>query len=452
MKQTPEIKLGQQLAITPRMRQAIRLLQLSTIELRGELRQLLETNYMLEMDDGLSREDEEWGGGAVRERAEWGPDSLPEPEESLRGGLFRQLDHERLSDEDHLIGTAIIDAVDEHGYLECSTDDLLESLDRLGLPASVGEVEAVLERVQRFEPPGVAARSLSECLLRQLEEDAPGTPHRDLAMRIARNHLEALARGDVAGLARRLGTTREELDGALGLLRSLNPRPGAGYPGTPTVYVTPDLRVFRAAGGWQVELNAGAVPPLRINPVYAELVRQDGPGAGNPSLRQHLSEARWLIESLANRAGTLLRVARAIVRHQSEFLAHGEERMRPLGLRDVASELGLHESTVSRAASRKYAETPRGVFELKYFFSNRVSAAVGNGDGASAAAIRARLRKIIEGEEPGRPRSDQRLAEDLGRAGVRVARRTVAKYRESMGIPPSNERRRAGAVHLNASA
>ena len=449
MKQTLERKLGQRLAITPQMRQALRLLQLSTAELRGQLRQLVESNYMLEMDDDLPGE--EWGGGAVREHVGRDPDSLPEPDESLREGLLRQLAHARFSAGDHLVGAVVIDAVDERGYLGCSTGELLETLDHLGHPASAEEVEAVIGRVQRFEPPGVAARSLSECLLLQLEERAAGLPPRDLAVRIARDHLEALARHGVTRLARRLGTTREALGGALALLRTLNPRPGAGYAGTPTVYVTPDLRVFRAAGGWGVELGPGATPPLRINPVYAALVRQGGRGAEGPSLRRRLSEARWLIRSLEHRAGTLLRVARAIVRRQSEFLEHGEERMQPLALRDVASELGLHESTVSRAAARKYVETPRGVFELKYFFSSRVSPAAG-GSGASGAAVRARLRKIIEGEEPGRPWSDQRLALDLEQAGFRVARRTVAKYRESMGIPPSSERRRAGVVHLDLSA
>ena len=269
-------------------------------------------------------------------------------------------------------------------------------------------------------------------------------------MRIARNHLEALARHNLAGLARRLGTTHDAIDGALALLRTLNPRPGAGYPGAPTEYVTPDLRVFRAGGDWRVELNSGAVPELRINPVYAELVRQGDRGAENLSLGQRLSEARWLIKSLANRAETLLRVARAIVRHQSEFLEHGEERMQPLVLRDIAFELDLHESTVSRVTSGKYVQTPRGVFELKYFFSNQVSTV--DGGTAAATAVRARLRKIIEEEEPGRPWSDRRLASDLERAGFRVARRTVAKYRESMGIPPSNERRRARAANLNVSA
>ena len=270
-------------------------------------------------------------------------------------------------------------------------------------------------------------------------------------MRIARHHLEALARHDLTGLVRRLGTTREELEGALALLRTLKPRPGAGYPGSPTEYVTPDLRVFRVAGSWRVELNPGAVPRLRINSVYAELVRHRDLGSENLSLRQHLSEARWFIKCLANRADTLLRVARAIVRRQSKFLEHGEEGMQPLVLRDIASELDLHESTVSRVTSRKYVQTPRGVFELKYFFSNQV--ATSNGGAASATAIRARLRKIIEEEEPGRrPWSDRRLASDLEQAGFRVARRTVAKYRESMGIPPSNERRRTGAVNLNVSA
>ena len=448
MKQTLGLKLGQQLVMTPQMRQAIRLLQLSTLELRGELGQLLESNYMLEMDDEPPRE--EWGGGPVRDHQGRGTDSLPEPEESLRDRLFWQLNNARFSGEDHLIGTVIIDSIDERGYLECSMDDLLDALEHLGLRAEPEEVEAVLQRVQRFEPPGVAARSLSECLLRQLEETAADVPHRELAMRIARHHLEALARRDLAGLVRRNETTREELDGALALLRTLNPRPGAGYPGPPTEYVTPDLRVVRVAGDWRVELNAGAIPQVRINPVYAELVRRGDQGTENLSLRQHLSEARWLIRNLANRAETLLRVARAIVRRQSDFLKHGEEGMQPLVLRDIASELDLHESTVSRVTNRKYVQTPRGVFELKYFFSSQISTV--DGGAASATAIRARLRKIIEGEEPGRPCSDRRLASDLERAGFRVARRTVAKYRESMGIPPSNERRRERAVNLNVSA
>ena len=447
MKQTLELRLGQQLAMTPQMRQAIRLLQLSTLELRGELRQLLESNYMLEMDDEPPRE--EWAGGADRQYEWRDTDSLPEPEETLRDRLFWQLNAARFSDEDHLIGTVIIDSIDERGYLECSVDELLDALEHLGLDARPEDVEAVLERVQRFEPPGVAARSLSECLLRQLEESAAGAPRRDLAMRIARHHLEALARHDLTGLVRRLETTREEIEGALALLRTLKPRPGAGYPGSPTEYVTPDLRVFRVAGGWRVELNPDAVPRLRINSVYAELIRHRDQGSENLSLRRHQSEARWLIKCVANRAETLLRVSRAIVRRQSKFLEHGEEGMQPLVLRDIASELDLHESTVSRVTSRKYVQTPRGVFELKYFFSNQVATA--NGGSASATAIRARLRKIIEEEEPGRPWSDQRLASDLEHAGFRVARRTVAKYRESMGIPPSNERRRTGAVNLHVS-
>ena len=448
MKQTLELRLGQQLAMTPQMRQAIRLLQLSTLELKGELRHLLESNYMLVMDDEPPRE--EWEGGADRLYEGRDTDSLPEPEESLRDQLFWQLNAARFSDRDHLIGTVIIDSIDERGYLECSMDELLEALVHLGLDARPEDVEAVLQHVQRFEPPGVAARSLSECLLRQLEESGADAPSRDLAMRIAHHHLEALARHDLTGLMRRLGTTREELEGALALLRTLNPRPGAGYPGSPTEYVTPDLRVSRVAEGWRVELNPDTVPRLRINSVYAELVRLGDRGSENLSLRQHLSEARWLIKCLANRAETLLRVSRAIIRRQSKFLEHGEEGMQPLVLRDIASELDLHESTVSRVTSRKYVQTPRGVFELKYFFSNQVATA--NGGSASAIAIRARLRKIIDEEEPGRPWSDQRLALDLEQAGFRVARRTIAKYRESMGIPPSNERRRTGAVHLNVSA
>ena len=438
MKQSLGLKPGQNLAMTPRMRQAIRLLRLSSIELRGELQQLLESNYMLEADDDPAFEEwtREYGGGYRR-----GPDALPRREESLRERLFWQLDNARLSEKDRLIGAVVIDSLDGHGYLDGSMDELLDLLEQMGRRAGPEEVEAVLQRVQRFDPPGVGARNLSECLLRQLEELPAGTAHRELAACIARRHLEMLSeKNGAAVLRRRLRAAREDFEGALTLLRSLNPRPGASVTDAPTEYVTPDLHVFRDRGGWRVELNPGAVPRLRIHPLYSELVRRGGDRAENLSLRQHLSEAKWLIRSLGNRAETLLRVARAIVRQQSQFLDRGEEGMQPLILRDVAAELDLHESTVSRVTTGKFVETPRGVFELRYFFSSRIPTV--EGAGASATAIRAHLRKIIEMEEPGRPWSDQRLASDLERAGFRIARRTVAKYRESMGIPPSNERRR----------
>ena len=238
----------------------------------------------------------------------------------------------------------------------------------------------------------------------------------------------------------------------MALLRGLNPRPGAQYVrGRRPCYVTPDLSVFRV--GQEVESRAqsrSAIPKLRINPLYAGLIRHDDRGAENLSLKRHLSDARTIIKSLGNRAETMLRVARTIVGHQCEFLERGDEAMRPMVLRDIALELGLHQSTVSRVTSRKYMQTPRGVFELKHFFSSRVPAT--DGGAVSATAIRAHLRKIIAGEELGRPWSDERLASDLSHAGFRVARRTVAKYRESMGIPSSNERRRVGAVSHNVSA
>ena len=448
MKQTLTPRLGQNLAMTPQMHQAIRLLQLSSVELRDEVRELAETNYMLELED--DHPGAEWDTVPSAEREGRFPDSLPGREESLRDRLFRQLDDARLSGEDHLIGTVVIDSVGERGYLEGSVEDLVDTLGHLGHRVEPGKVEAVLRRIQHFDPPGVAARSLAECLLRQLEEFAVDTPHRELAMTLAGSHLEAIARRDLAGLTRRLRSTREDLDGALALLRRLNPRPGAEHAGPPTVYVTPDLRVFRVRRRWKVELNPGATPELRINPLYAGLVRRNDRGAENLSLKRHLSEARTIIRSLGNRAETMLRVARTILGHQSEFLEHGDEAMRPLVLRDIAAELGLHESTVSRVTSRKYLQTPRGVFELKHFFSNRLPTA--DGGAASATAIRAHLRKIIAGEEPGRPWSDERLASGLSHAGFRVARRTVAKYRESMGIPPSNERRRVGAVNHDVSA
>ena len=448
MKQSLGLKPGQNLAMTPRMRQAIRLLRLSSIELRGELQQLLESNYMLEADDDPAFEEwtREYGGGYRR-----GPDALPRREESLRERLFWQLDNARLSEKDRLIGAVVIDSLDGHGYLDGSMDELLDLLEQMGRRAGPEEVEAVLQRVQRFDPPGVGARNLSECLLRQLEELPAGTAHRELAACIARRHLETLSeKNGAAVLRRQLRAAREDFEGALTLLRSLNPRPGASVTDAPTEYVTPDLHVFRDRGGWRVELNPGAVPRLRIHPLYSELVRRGGDRAENLSLRQHLSEAKWLIRSLGNRAETLLRVARAIVRQQSQFLDRGEEGMQPLILRDVAAELDLHESTVSRVTTGKFVETPRGVFELRYFFSSRIPTV--EGAGASATAIRAHLRKIIEMEEPGRPWSDQRLASDLERAGFRIARRTVAKYRESMGIPPSNERRRPNPPELGATS
>lgn len=448
MKQTLQVRLGQHLAMTPRMRQAIRLLQLSSMELRDELRELAESNYMLEVEDELPVEAR--GEGAAPGREGGDTDHLAGPTESLRDLLNWQLVNARLSDTDHLIGTAIIDSIDEHGYLDGSTDELLEALGHLGLRVERDEVESVLCRIQRFDPPGVAARTLSECLSRQLEETDPATPHRELALTIARTHLETVARGDLAALGRNLRTTREELRGALALLRGLNPRPGADYAGAPTAYVTPDLRVFRSEGKWQVELNSGVAPTLRINPLYAGLVRDGDRGAENLSLKRHLSDARAVIKSLENRARTMLRVARAIFRVQSEFLERGEEAMRPLALRDIAYAIGVHESTVSRVTSGKYVQTPRGVFELKHFFSNQVS--IADGGATSATAIRAHLRRIIGGEEPGRPWSDQRLASSLEQAGFRVARRTVAKYRESMGIPPSHARRRAGCADLDVSA
>lgn len=463
MKQTLQLRLGQQLAMTPQMRQALRLLQLSSLELESEVQALLDSNYMLE------REDEEphdaWpqeyvraggsggdGSGGSRDDASRGGLPASDAGETLRGRLLWQLHDARFSGEEYLVGTAIVDAIGEDGYLEASVDELAAALAGLGHRTAPAEVEAVLRRVQRFDPPGCGARDLCECLSRQLEEMPHSTPHRELTMRLAgaRGHLEAVARRDLAALRRALGAADAELDGALALLRSLHPRPGAGAAGAPAEYVRPDLLVSRSRRGWRVELNGGAIPRLRVNALYADLVRQSGSGGGaegeGPSPRQQLAEAKWLVRSLGNRGETLLRVGRAVVRRQEAFLERGEAAMAPLALRDIASELDLHESTVSRVAARKYVQTPRGVFELKRFFSNRI--ATTGGGAASAAAVRARLRGLIEREEPGRPRSDRRLAADLESSGFRVARRTVAKYRESMGIPPSPVRRRAGADGL----
>jgi RNA polymerase sigma-54 factor len=478
MKQSLQLKLGQQLTLTPQLQMAIRLLQLPVMDLQAELREALEKNLMLEMDDGVELEPPQGeqqnppgaGAGGNAEAPEetppqdqyredlpyadvseygapgFGGQGRPDADEqrdyadvsgtSLRDHLLAQLDVVFPEGDRKFIATMLIDAIDDDGYLTEDLEEICQSL-APDLETDVDEVERVLACVQRFDPLGIGARDLSECLLLQLAPFAPETPGLDLVRRLAADCLEALGEQDYGAIRRRLGCSAEDLENAVALLRSLNPRPGSAADTRPPEYIVPDVFVRRSEHGWQVEINPAIAPRLRVNTAYAGCLGRSGEYS---TLRSQLQEARWLVKSLEIRNETLIRVARAIVAHQQAFLERGEVGMRPLVLREIAEALELHESTVSRATTGKYMHTPRGVYEFRYFFSSQVSGS--DGESVSSTAIRARIRKLISEENPGKPLSDSALTRILIAEGIEVARRTVAKYRESMGFPSSNERRR----------
>ena len=467
MKQSLQLLLGQHLAMTPRLQQAIRLLQLSTMELHTEVREALDSNLMLEPDedddpgaDGevevapadIPRElpvDTSWedvydsvpvnGGGPAGEFN--GTDLITRraQTDSLKDRLDQQISLMRLSDTDRIIAAALIDAVNDDGYLELTLEDIRDSLDPRRREVTLEQVETVLRHIQNLDPPGVAARGLGECLAIQLRQLPAGTEWRDAALTLATGHLQALASKNYAQLMAALGLGKHELRCVIDLIRSLSPRPGAAVQSSTPEYVIPDVFVRKENGAWKVELNPDASPRLRINTRYANLIRRSGDSADNHTLKTHLQEAHWFIKSLLNRGETLLKTATCIVERQKGFLEHGEEAMKPMVLADVAHSIGMHESTISRVTTRKYMHTPRGLFELKYFFSSHVHTA--SGSEASSTAVRAVLRKLIASENPARPLSDQKLKEILSGQGIRIARRTVAKYREEMAIPSSTERK-----------
>jgi len=477
-----QLRINQQLALTPQLQQAIRLLQLSSVELEMELREALESNPLLELAEGGDGEAEAQADGetvvdiasdsesATAEREEPNYDEpnydepmnfelerssdygAPIPEDSdgfeaqdgepedLRDHLLWQLNLTSMSARDRAIGVTIIEAIDDDGYLHESDETLQSNLAGL-YRVGADEIEAVRHRIQQFDPLGVGSRSLSECLCVQLDACDPQTPGWHAAKALAAEHLEELARNDRARLCRQLKVDADDLDAAIALIRSLDPKPGAQIDPGKAEYVAPDAYAFRHNGRWSVGLSPNCQPKLSINQQYAGLIaraRRDDAAY----LRGQLQEARWLIKSLETRADTVLKVAGAIVRAQSAFLDFGPEAMRPLVLRDIADEIGMHESTVSRVTTRKYLHTPRGTFEFKYFFSSGVATV--DGGAASATAIQAMIRKLIGEEIPARPLSDQTLAAELNRRGIEVARRTVAKYREALHIPSSNERSRLG--------
>ena len=468
MKQTLQLRLSQHLAMTPRLQQAIRLLQLSTMELHTEVQEALDSNLMLEVDEDdapgagseaeiapadIPRElpvDSVWediydsgpaAGGDAPNGELNGADLLAHraQTESLKDRLHWQILMIRLGDTDRVIAAALIDAIDEDGYLTLTPEDIRHSLDPRREEVTLERVEAVLREIQTLDPPGVGARSLKECLAVQLRQLPPDTEWRDAAITLVSEHLHVLASKNVGRLVNELGLAEHEVQRVIELIRSLSPRPGAAVASSVPEYVIPDILVRKESAAWKVELNPDAFPKLRINSRYANLIRRADDSADNHTLKNHLQEARWFIKSLQNRGETLLKTATCIVERQRAFLEHGEEAMKPMVLADVAHSIGMHESTISRVTTRKYMHTPRGLFELKYFFSSHVRTV--SGAEASSTAIRAVLRKLIASESPARPLSDQKLTEILSDQGIRIARRTVAKYREAMAIPSSNERR-----------
>jgi RNA polymerase sigma-54 factor len=480
LKPSLQLKLGQQLTMTPQLQQAIRLLQLPALELQAHIRELLETNVMLEpveetdqtgafeapempqtaaqpepqeratSENTVEVVDDGWGEQSVgAAETPWSSDDDDRQQEfaddsgqSLQEHLLWQLEMAKLEPRELGIARAIADAISEDGYLTESLEEISNTL-KPEIEADPAEVEKVLAFVQALDPPGVGARSVGECIELQLRQLEPETPGLQLAMQIARQHLELVADRELSLLRRELRATDEELAAALALVRSCHPRPGATVSSGAAEYVVPDVFVRRTDHGWAVEINAATLPRVRLNQGYASLI---GRNASHASMRAQLQEARWLLKSLEIRNETLMKVARSIVERQTAFLEHGEEHMRPMILKDIAEAVAMHESTISRVTSGKYMHTPRGVFELRYFFSSQVEGA--DGSGTSSTAIRAKIRKLVKEENGEMPLSDGRIAELLSGEGIPVARRTVAKYREAMGIAPSNERRRAGSKQM----
>lgn len=487
MRQSLQLRLGQHLTMTPQLQQAIRLLQLSSLDLQAEIQTVLDSNLMLERSDDTPDPEVPTAEAALSEtvppaqdRTETPTDTIPNelPVDTEWGDVYDSYDgstsYSRGDDDDnrdlfenhgndqpslqeHLlwqmrltpfspidaeIAEALIDATDASGYLTLTLDDILEGLRRTHPDLERDEVEAVLHRVQHFDPPGICARNPSECLMLQLDTLPGDTPWRREAIELVRQYLELLAGRDFNLLMRRMKLTREQLQEVIALIQTLNPHPGTALSAETAAYVVPDVFVFRGRDGWRVDLNPDSAPKIRINAEYARLVRRADSSADNQYLKNHLQEARWFLKSLRNRHDTLLKVARCIVDRQISFFEKGPEHMRPLVLRDIAEAVEMHESTISRVTTQKYMHTPRGIFEFKYFFSSHV--ATSDGGEASSIAIQAMIRKLIAAENTQKPHSDSRLAELLAAEGIQVARRTVAKYREAMSIPSSTDRKRIG--------
>ena len=487
MKQSLSLKLGQQLTMTPQLQQAIRLLQLSALDLQQEIQDALDSNPMLEVDEEEQDRSDQDNGAASDADADTAdlqlneqesmPDELPvdtswddvydatpaaspatpssgdfdgsgdfemqaSETESLQDYLHWQLNLTPMTDRDRAIATAIIDAVNPDGMLTAPIEDLMASVpsDVADDPVESDEVVAVLHRLQQFDPIGIAARDLQECLIIQLKALPATTVWRDEAIDVVATHLDLLGSKDFATLKRKTKFSEAELAEIIALIQTLNPRPGSAVESEAVEYIVPDVMVRKIKGQWVVELNGDALPKVRINDLYANFIKKARNAKDSNFMKDNLQEAKWFLKSLQSRNDTLLKVATKIVEHQRGFLEYGEEAMKPLVLHDIADAVEMHESTISRVTNRKYMHTPRGIFELKYFFSSHVS--TNTGGEVSSTAIRALIKKLTAQENPRKPLSDSKIASLLGEQNIKVARRTVAKYRESMMIPPSNERKR----------
>jgi RNA polymerase sigma-54 factor len=488
MKQSLQLKLGQQLTMTPQLQQAIRLLQLSTLELQQEIQEALESNPMLEMqeesdaapaneasndtpaksDSNTEREQEtdspEWqenipnelpvdsnwedvyqssppatASTAAGSETDFDFESRNGSTDTLQDHLRWQLNLTPMSDIDRLIALAIIDATGSSGMLATTLEDIHLGFDE-ELEIELDEVVAVQHRIQQFDPIGAASLDLQDCLLVQLRQLPADTPALKEAQLIIEKHIELLGSRDYTQLMRRSRLKESQLKAAIELIQQMNPYPGEQIDSDSTEYVIPDVFVSKKENRWVVELNPDIAPKLGINNSYAAMVKRADTSSDNNFLRDNLQEARWFLKSLQSRNETLMKVASCIVQHQRGFLEYGEEAMKPLVLHDIAQAVEMHESTISRVTTNKYMHTPRGIVELKYFFSSHVSTATGGE--CSSTAIRAIVKKLVAAENPKKPLSDSKIALLLKDQGINVARRTIAKYRESLAIPPSNERKR----------
>ena len=454
-------------------------MQMSTLDLQQEIQQALDSNIMLEVNDEESspREASATSEGKAENPESFTsegsqtniPDELPIDSswddiyesatapgtsnadtvefESQRSNASTLLDHllwqlelTPFSERDHAIAMAIIDSVNDDGYLRSTPEDIYQGLQSQFDDLDFDEVIAVLHRVQQFDPAGVAAIDLSDCLRLQLRQLPETTPYRQEALTVVTRYLKLLATHEQSKLIRKLDVTERQLDDIVALIRTLDPKPGAQIQESDSEYVIPDVYVTKQNDLWQVNLNPDIAPKLRINPFYSALIKRADNSKDNVCMKDHLQEAKWFIKNLHNRNDTLLRVARSIVEKQTGFLEHGSIAMKPMVLRDIAEELKLHESTISRVTTQKYMHTPNGIIEFKYFFSSHVSTE-GGGE-CSSTAIRAFIKELIDNENQARPLSDKKIADFLQAKGINVARRTIAKYREAMLISSSSQRKR----------
>lgn len=474
MKPSLQLRISQQLTLTPQLQQAIRLLQLSTQEMHQEVARMLEENPMLEMAEesagtsylaqpagvsgkqsteaeqpssdeqesvDFSNDTAEWGSGNMSMHASDDEDgNYPEQaavQSSLRMHLHDEMAISTLDEKDRKVVGLLIDALDENGYLAQDLEEIAALLPP-ELEITLDDLETALVQLQHLDQPGLAARNLGECLALQLKALPEDTPQRDLAIRLVSQHLDLVAAHDFARIKRLLRCSDDELRVAQRLITSLNPKPGGEFGASAADYVVPDVIVEKHQNKWRVRLNTEAMPKLRVNQIYANILQQRGEKSSS-QLATQLQEAKWLIKNLQQRFDTILRVAQAIVDRQGSFLEHGEIAMRPLVLREIADELGMHESTVSRSTTQKFMLTPRGIYEFKHFFGSGL--ATESGGTCSSTAIRELIKQLVSAEDQRKPLTDSRMSEILAQQGIVVARRTIAKYRESLRILPVNLRK-----------